>query len=291
MVEGDFSRKGQAVLYGATFGMRENGIKGLVSVATSIKGDVSQISQAYNAVYQAGKQGKAITEAKNPYLNTLTPIQRNMAYEYGVMDSMLKEEVLPTEWETPEEVVAENATPTVDQAVDKVVDDTVPEGGERLKTGEVVVPVKEMTKEQSDLVEAGKKLGVEVIVASIKAKGKNIDGLYNGKALYVNPNPTSGNPLVTILKHELTHFLEKNTQNAKYFTFVTAVTDSKEFHKWLKDKGFKNTQEYLAEIVRNYKLVGKNYTETDPKTQGEMIANFVGDVLFVRKNYKKCKIL
>lgn len=284
MVEGDFSRKGQAVMYGATFGMKENGIKGLVSVATSIKGDVSQISQAYNAVYQAGKQGKAITEAKNPYLNTLTPIQRNMAYEYGVMDSMLKEEVLPTEWDTPEEVVAENATPTVDEVVDEVVDDAVPEGGEKLKTGEVVVPVKEMTKEQSDLVEAGKKLGIEVIVASIKAKGKNIDGLYNGKALYVNPDPTSGNPLVTILKHELTHFLEKNTQNTKYFTFVTTVTDSKAFHKWLKDKGFKNTQEYLAEIVRNYKLVGKNYTETDPKTQGEMIANFVGDVLFAEDN-------
>lgn len=69
-------------------------------------------------------------------------------------------------------------------------------------------------------------------------------------------------------------------KSPKYNDFLTSVTDSKVFNKWLKDKGFKNTQEYLAEIVRRYKLVGKNYTETDPKTQGEMIASFVGDVLF-----------
>lgn len=278
MVKDNMSRSGQALMFGTTLDIGANGLKGLVSVANHSSGSMANIAQAYNAIYQAAKQGKAITDAKNPYLAELNAAQKLIAYEYGVMDSLEKkaeEEKLETSW-TKEET--ENKA---DKKVDEAVDDTVPEGGEKLKTGEVVVPVKEMTKEQSDLVEAGKKLGIEVIVASIKKQGKNIDGLYNGKALYVNPDPTSGNPLVTILKHELTHFLEKNT---KYSTFATAVTDSKAFHKWLKDKGFKNTQEYLAEIVRNYKLVGKNYAETDPEPHGEMIANFVGDVLFAEDN-------
>ena len=278
MVKDNMSRPGQALMFGTTLDIGENGLKGLVSVANHSSGSMANIAQAYNAIYQAAKQGKAITDAKNPYLAELNAAQKLMAYESGVMDSLEKkaeEEKLETSW------TKEETEDKVDKKVDEAVDDTVPEGGEKLKTGEVVVPVKEMTKEQSDLVEAGKKLGIEVIVASIKKQGKNIDGLYNGKALYVNPDPTSGNPLVTILKHELTHFLEKNT---KYSAFATAVTDSKAFHKRLKDKGFKNTQEYLAEIVRNYKLVGKNYTETDPKTQGEMIANFVGDVLFAEDN-------
>jgi hypothetical protein len=281
MVKDNMSRPGQALMFGTTLDIGENGLKGLVSVANHSSGSMANIAQAYNAIYQAAKQGKAITDAKNPYLSELNAAQKLIAYEYGVMDSLEKkaeEEKLETSW-TKEET--ENKA---DKKVDEAVDDTVPEGGEKLKSGEVVVPVKEMTKEQSDLVEAGKKLGIEVIVASIKKQGKNIDGLYNGKALYVNPDPTSGNPLVTILKHELTHFLEKNTKNTEYSTFATAVTDSKAFHKWLKDKGFKNTQEYLAEIVRNYKLVGKNYTETDPEPHGEMIANFVGDVLFAEDN-------
>lgn len=278
MVKDNMSRAGRAIEFGTTLDIGANGLKGLVSVANHSSGSMANIAQAYNAIYQAAKQGKAITDAKNPYLAELNAAQKLIAYEYGVMDSLEKKaevEKLETSW------TKEETEDKVDKKVDEAVEDTVPEGGEKLKSGEVVVPVKEMTKEQSDLVEAGKKLGIEVIVASIKKQGKNIDGLYNGKALYVNPDPTSGNPLVTILKHELTHFLEKN---AKYSTFATAVTDSKAFHKWLKDKGFKNTQEYLAEIVRNYKLVGKNYTETDPKTQGEMIANFVGDVLFAEDN-------
>lgn len=278
MVKDNMSRAGRAIEFGTTLDIGANGLKGLVSVANHSSGSMANIAQAYNAIYQAAKQGKAITDAKNPYLAELNAAQKLIAYEYGVMDSLEKkaeEEKLETSW------TKEETEDKVDKKVDEAVDDTVPEGGEKLKSGEVVVPVKEMTKEQSALVEAGKKLGIEVIVASIKKQGKNIDGLYNGKALYVNPDPTSGNPLVTILKHELTHFLEKNT---KYSSFATAVTDSKAFHKWLKDKGFKNTQEYLDEIVRNYKLVGKNYTETDPKTQGEMIANFVGDVLFAEDN-------
>lgn len=281
MVKDNMSRAGRAIEFGTTLDIGANGLKGLVSVANHSSGSMANIAQAYNAIYQAAKQGKAITDAKNPYLAELNAAQKLIAYEYGVMDSLEKkaeEEKLETSW-TKEET--ENKA---DKKVDEAVEDTVPEGGEKLKSGEVVVPVKEMTKEQSDLVEAGKKLGIEVIVASIKKQGKNIDGLYNGKALYVNPDPTSGNPLVTILKHELTHFLEKNTKNTEYSAFATAVTDSKAFHKWLKDKGFKNTQEYLAEIVRNYKLVGKNYAETDPEPHGEMIANFVGDVLFAEDN-------
>ena len=264
-VEGDFSRKGQAVMYGATFGMKENGIKGLVSVATSTKGDVSQISQAYNAVYQAGKQGKAITEAKNPYLNTLTPIQRNMAYEYGVMDSMLKEtEELETSWETEDEAIDE----AVDKAVDKAVAESV--------RPETITPVQEVSKEHQKLVDSGKKIGIGVEIARIQRNGKDIDSMYirSEKRIIINPN--SANPSFELFKHELTHFTETNS--GKYSTFATDVTDSKVFKEWRKGKGFDTDKAYMADKIAQYRQVGKELS--DSQAQQEMIANFVAEVLY-----------
>ena len=144
---------------------------------------------------------------------------------------------------------------------------------------ETITPVKNLTKEQKDVVEAGRRLGREVVIADIKLGKKNIDGLWDGKIIYINPNPTSGNPMFTLLKHELTHFTQISE---KYETFSFAVTDSKVFSKWLRDKGFKNSQEYIAKIISDQKKVGKNWDNADgrEKARREMVANFVGDVLF-----------
>ena len=144
---------------------------------------------------------------------------------------------------------------------------------------ETITPVKNLTKEQKDVVEAGKRIGREVVIADIKRGNKNIDGLFDGKILYINPNPTSGNPMFTLLKHELTHFTQISE---KYRAFSVAVTDSKVFSKWLKDKGFKNSQEYIAKIISDRKQLGENWDNEKGrlKARREMVGDFVGDVLF-----------
>lgn len=90
MVKDNMSRPGQALMFGTTLDIGENGLKGLVSVANHSSGSMANIAQAYNAIYQAAKQGKAITDAKNPYLAELNAAQKLMAYESGVMDSLEK---------------------------------------------------------------------------------------------------------------------------------------------------------------------------------------------------------
>ncbi len=159
----------------------------------------------------------------------------------------------------------------------------ISKGSVKLKTGEIVTSVKNLTKEMKDVVEAGKRLGTNVVIADIKKGKKNIDGLWDGKTLYINPKPNSGNPMFVLLKHELTHFTEVSS---KYGEFLLYVTDSKAFAKWLKDNGFKNSQEYIAKIISDYNKIGKNWDNKEgrKKAQCEMVANFVGDVLFVSDN-------
>lgn len=219
MVEGDYTRKGQAVLYGATFGMKENGIKGLVSVATSTKGDVSQISQAYNAVYQAGKQGKAITEAKNPYLNTLTPIQRNMAYEYGVMDSMLKVAEVADTTLLDEGKIAEeqkkidNADKLQSRKVGKVIYD-----GDRTRLSALqrrslhaLETVSEALGVTFHMFESKEVDGKRI--AEVNGKKQTANGWYDTKTgeiwIDVNAGVNGDGLIMWTAAHELTHFIKQ----------------------------------------------------------------------------------
>ncbi len=293
----DHTRGKTALVYAAALNIGENGAKGVVNIIDNGSGDVATTVQAFNAVYQAGKQGKAITEAKNPHLNELTFAEKKLAYEYGVMDALLDKEqtaevdssveaavapsveaaVAPTNIE-----VSENAEISPTEAVEVKAEASeptaLPKGSVKLSTGEVVTPVETLTKEHTRVVEGGKAIGMEVVIADIKSKtGKTVDAMFDGKRLYINPKPTSGSPAFVLLKHEMTHFPERRTPKS-FATFSTEVTDSAVFREWLKKKGYKSSQAYIQEIISNYKTAGKSLT--NPKAHGEMVANFVADTLF-----------
>lgn len=276
LVEGDFSRKGQAILYGTTLGIGGNGLKGLVSVVNNSRADASQIAQAYNAIYQAAKGGKGIHDVKNAYLDTLTPAQRNMAYEYGVMDSLVKTDKKEQTNESEKTEAAVEVDENVDNSVDKKVDEEVPEDtDEAPKRKEKITPAKNVTEEHKRLINVGKKIGIEVEIARIQKNGKDIDSMYVRSEEKIYINPKSANPAFELLKHELTHFTEKSD---KYSNFLLETVDSKAFKEWLKGKGFKSTQEYIADKIATYKEVGKELSI--PQAQQEMVANFVAETLF-----------
>jgi hypothetical protein len=257
----DYSRAKQAVLFASTLNMGVNGTKAVARLVANSSGGVASTVLAFNAVYQTGKQGKAISEARNPYLSELTMAQRLAAYEYGVMDGLTSKAI--------------NEKTAAEAEISR--ESEVPEGAIVTKGGETVVPVKENTKEQTRIIDMGKKLGVEVAFGKITKKGKNIDGLFDGKVLYINPKTTSGSGAYVLFKHEFTHFLEKST---KYINFAKAVTESKAFSEWLKKKGFKNSTEYYAQIIADYKQIGKNLEMGG--AQKEAVANFCAEMLYAK---------
>lgn len=262
----DHTRGKTALVLAASLNMGANGAKAVARIVENGSGDVSHIVQAFNAVYQAGKQGKTISEAKNPYLSELSLAEKKAAYEYGVMDAMVEK----SEAKKTETKKAETKKEAPKQELSKE--------SKKLATGEVVTPVKALNKEQTRVVEGGKKFGVEVIIADIKSKtGKNVDAMFDGKKLYINPNPNSGSPAFQLLKHEMTHFPERRTPES-FSKFVAEATQSRAFKEWIKEKGFTGSEAYVNQIIANYKTAGQNLTQ--PKAQAEMVANFVADKLF-----------
>ena len=84
------SAGGQVAEYARILKIGEQGVRDLNNVVNSMgEGiDVANVVQAYNAVYQMGKQGKDISEARNPHLNMLSTEQKDVAYNAGFMDSV-----------------------------------------------------------------------------------------------------------------------------------------------------------------------------------------------------------
>lgn len=284
MAEGDYSRQGQAVLFGSILGMSGNAIKGLSAVVANSHADVASIARAYNVVYKAAKSGKALADVSG--VEALSPTQKLIAYEYGVMDGLTSKTETKVDEAVDEAVDEEVVTDTNDghktetETVTEAEisrESEVEEGAIVTKGGETVVPVKENTKEQKRIIDMGKKLGVEVAFGKITKKGKNIDGLFDGKVLYINPKTTSGSGAYVLFKHEFTHFLEKST---KYIDFAKEVTESKAFSEWLKKNGFKNSTEYYAKIIADYKQIGKNLELGG--AQKEAIANFCAEMLYAK---------
>ncbi|MBQ6885213.1 MAG: hypothetical protein IJN56_05690, partial [Clostridia bacterium] len=90
------------------------------------------------------------------------------------------------------------------------------------------------------------------------------------------------NPIGFILKHELTHFGEKSS---RYIEFVKTVKKSKLYKKWITEKTGESDPR-IAEY--KYKQAVANthsdiYGAADPKAEAEMIADFVGEMLFTEK--------
>lgn len=88
----DYSPTAQAKLYAAVLDMGEEGARGLMMISQNlpVDADLGNVAQAYNALYQAGVQGKAINEAKNPYIASLDEQVREYAYQTGVVDGLME---------------------------------------------------------------------------------------------------------------------------------------------------------------------------------------------------------
>ena len=149
--------------------------------------------------------------------------------------------------------------------------------------------IENLSEGQKTLRKIGKAFGVEIGFKNLDEwrtdeNGKRYlfspDGEYDPKTGKITLNTSKRvkhSPVAYILKHELTHSLEKN--GVLYNDFADAVMESTAFKNYIKEKGFNTAAEYNADIVRQYTKKGvKNFDEG--KADLEMVANFVGDMLF-----------
>ncbi len=115
------------------------------------------------------------------------------------------------------------------------------------------------------------KIPFEIKDLGVDAKGSPIEGKYENGVIYVSPY--AKNPSLVIFKHELTHYLEKDTY--RYDQLLNVV-------KSYYDKmGETLGTDYAAEIRKiydNYRTRGK--TLEDGEAERELVANFAGKYLF-----------
>jgi hypothetical protein len=137
---------------------------------------------------------------------------------------------------------------------------------------------------QSKVIKFGEAFGVKVgFIDTKKVDGFHSDGFVDKETgtIYVDKNTTD--PLAFVLKHEFTHFAERS--GAKYAAFQKAVLNSKSFDAWIRkqapDEKTKAACEeaYKKGIADRYAKYG---IKADPAS--EMIANYVGDVLFTKSD-------
>ena len=137
------------------------------------------------------------------------------------------------------------------------------------------------TKGQAYIKKICQNLGIEVVFENVYTpKGKHADGYIDNDGV-IHIDYHCSNPVEFVLKHELTHYGESS---ALYSNFCKAVISSEAFAQWINGKveGDGNVTlkaaEYREQISRLYE---KNGVKLSPaKQQSEMIANFVGEVLF-----------
>lgn len=142
-------------------------------------------------------------------------------------------------------------------------------------------------KEQDLIKKVAKALGLKVQFEHItredieKKKGKKLtgalpDGYYEEDTGVIHIGFAAESPLAFVFKHELTHFGE-GTES--YKKFVKAVKNSNAYKEWLLKKTHleKGSVEVL-EIAYENKLSQSYPKDTD--FDAEMIADFVGDILF-----------
>ncbi|MEE0896186.1 MAG: hypothetical protein U0L88_00965, partial [Acutalibacteraceae bacterium] len=85
-------------------------------------------------------------------------------------------------------------------------------------------------------------------------------------------------PMRALFKHEFSHSIEKAKGYAKFQKYV--LEESKAFKGWLNVKGFENWKALSNSIVKNYEESGVDYEDPYIKAKADIIADFVGDVLF-----------
>ena len=138
------------------------------------------------------------------------------------------------------------------------------------------VPINKYDGNQKHVALVGLQIGRKVVYArTMNEKGVEVDGfLGTDGVIYINPN--NPNPLAFVFKHELAHFCERAGQ--EYRDFVNTVRFSETFKNWLRGKGFESELEYNSQIRRERAEIGQTLDEESATR--EIMANFVGDVLF-----------
>ncbi len=143
-------------------------------------------------------------------------------------------------------------------------------------------PKKLTAHEQSVISDVCKRLGRKVVLEDLRnAVYKNQiispDGYVENNVIHLNVYAV--NPIGFVFKHELTHFCKKSN---RYNDFANAVRKSNLYKIWITKKS-NETDIKIAEHKYKLSLLQKHsdiYDITSPKAQSEIIADFVGDVLF-----------
>ena len=163
---------------------------------------------------------------------------------------------------------------------------------------------KVLTDEQKAVESVGKVLGVAVAFKNLdtsikKADGKRElfrpNGYYdkNTNTIYINSSRSfDGDALMTIFKHELTHFTEN--ASGPYDAFCDAAKRSKEFRAWLEGKtkrasdknadGNRSVDQMMAKLNSDIReLYSRRGIDIGVAgAQREIYADFAGDALFAR---------
>ena len=163
---------------------------------------------------------------------------------------------------------------------------------------------KVLTEEQKAVESVGKALGVGVVFKNLDTSIKKADGKrelfrpngYYDKStntIYINSSRSfEGDALMTIFKHELTHFTEN--ASGPYDAFCDAAKRSKEFRAWLEGKtkrvsdknedGNRSVDQMMAKLNSDIReLYSRRGIDIGVAgAQREIYADFAGDVLFAR---------
>lgn len=131
-------------------------------------------------------------------------------------------------------------------------------------------------EEEKILKEFGKANGLDVEFVDGAVNGKGYGVFQNGKQIVISRYAKK--PMAALFKHEFTHSIEKVKGYAKFQKYV--LEESKAFKGWLNVKGFANWAALSNSIVKNYEESGVDYEDPYIKAKADIIADFVGDVLF-----------
>ena len=140
------------------------------------------------------------------------------------------------------------------------------------------------TETKSNVQKIAKLLGKQVRVYSKGAVGGYVEnGSVSGDTIYINDQ--SENPVGVILKHELTHTLEK-AEN--YALFSESVFTSNTFKRWLKTDIASARKDLIADRIAandsNFTREGITPDELNTLADQEIIADFVGEMLFTDRD-------
>lgn len=227
MAEGDYSRQGQAVLFGSILGMSGNAIKGLSAVVANSHADVASIARAYNVVYKAAKSGKALADVSG--VEALSPTQKLIAYEYGVMDGLVEQ----SESKKKATAEAEEAATTLLDADKTAEAQKKIDNAEKLqsrKEGKVIyegdrTKLSSLQKRSLHALDSiSKALGVTFHIfesqevdgkriAKVNGKETSANGWYDTKTgeiwIDINAGVNGDGLIIWTASHELTHFIKQ----------------------------------------------------------------------------------